>query len=95
MKVSTNKKKKDMETSRKEDRTYAYTPHKNGRYTFKIEIFDCKKHRYVKDGKDLAIGHTPNYRTCIGPLNLEDLKALRKLVRKAIRNYEDNESIQI
>ena len=84
-----------METYKKEDRIYAYTPHKNGRYTFKIEIHDCKKPRYVKDGKDLAISHNSKYRIFIGPLNLEDLKALRKLVRKAIRNYEDNESIQI
>lgn len=36
-----------------------------------------------------------SYATVIGPINIEDLKALRKLVRKAIRNYESNEQFQV
>ena len=51
--------------------------------------------RNIPDGKDLNIQHTKSYTTTIGPLSKADLKALRKIIRKAIRDYEGNEHIQI
>lgn len=75
-----------------EGETYPY--YEDGRFTHHITIRDAKD-RYISDGKDLGIAITNNYETTIGPLNLKDLKALRKLVRKAIKNYESNEPLQI
>jgi hypothetical protein len=33
------------------------------------------------------------YPDCINDLDLEDLKKLRKVIRKAIREYENNQSV--
>lgn len=43
-----------------------------------------------EDGLSLEISHNGYQTTSIGNLNLEDLKKLRKVVRKAIREYENN-----
>lgn len=74
---------------------YSYSLYEDGRYTYRIFIEDAKNKRFIPEGKELGICHVQNYSTMIGPLNLEDLKALRKLIRKAIRNYESDEPIQI
>lgn len=77
------------------NREESYARYDDGRFTLYMGTEDCSHKRYVKDGKDLIISYQDNYATSIGPLNLEDLKALRKLVRKAIRNYESNEQFQV
>lgn len=73
----------------------AYSIYPDGRYTLFIGIEDCADNRCVPDGKDLLLSYNEGYTSSIGPLNLEDLKALRKIIRQAIRNYEGNDSIQI
>lgn len=73
----------------------SYARYEDGRFTFSMKIEDCSHQRYVKDGKDLIISPYESHGTVIGPLNLLDLKALRKLIRKAIRNYESNEPFQV
>lgn len=73
----------------------SYARYSDGRFTLSMGIEDCSHKRYVKDGKDLIIFHNEGFATVIGPINIEDLKALRKLVRKAIRNYESNEQFQV
>lgn len=77
------------------NRDESYTRYEDGRFTLSMRIEDCSYERYVKDGKDLIISYNEGYATVIGPLNIGDLKALRKLVRKAIRNYESNEQFQV
>jgi hypothetical protein len=46
------------------------------------------------DGLSLEISHnshqTTSITTSIGNLDLEDLKKLRRVIRKAIREYENN-----
>lgn len=84
-----------MEISNRRAREWAYLTQANGRYSLSIGFRDCSKDRYVPNGKDLIISTSPGYSTSIGPLNLEDLKALRKAVRLAIRNYNDNREVQI
>lgn len=64
------------------------------RYTLNLEITPADS-RNIPDGKDLNIQYTKSYTTTIGPLSKADLKALRKIIRKAIRDYEGNEHIQI
>lgn len=54
--------------------------------TKKIEIV---KDRW-SDGLALEISHNGWQTTAIGDLNLEDLKKIRKVIRKAIREYENN-----
>ena len=54
--------------------------------TKKIAII---KDRY-EDGLSLEISHNGYQTTSIGNLDLEDLKKLRRVVRKAIREYENN-----
>lgn len=73
----------------------SYARYEDGRFTLSMRIEDCSHKRYVKDGKDLITYHNEGSAIVIGPLNIEDLKALRKLVRKAIRNYESNEPFQV
>ena len=45
------------------------------------------------DGLSLEISHNVYQITSIGNLDLEDLKKLRKVVRKAIREYENNKPV--
>nr|UWG12660.1 MAG: hypothetical protein [Bacteriophage sp.] len=56
-----------------------------------------KKIKIVKDRWDglfaLEISHNGWQTTCINDLDLEDLKKLRKVIRKAIREYENNQSV--
>lgn len=54
--------------------------------TKKIEIV---KGRW-SDGVVLEISHSGWQTTCINDLDLEDLKKLRRVIRKAIREYENN-----
>lgn len=54
--------------------------------TKKIEIV---KDRW-SDGVVLEISHNGRQTTCINDLDLEDLKKLRRVIRKAIREYENN-----
>ncbi len=54
--------------------------------TKKIEIV---KDRW-SDGVVLGISHNGWQTTCINDLDLEDLKKLRRVIRKAIREYENN-----
>lgn len=69
----------------------SYARYEDGRFTFCMGIEDSRSRRY----KDLMVSHNESYATIVGPLNLEDLKVLRKIIRKAICNYESNEPIQI
>lgn len=47
------------------------------------------------DGDELAlaISHNGWQTTSIGNLDLEDLKRIRKVIRKAIREHENNQSV--
>lgn len=56
-----------------------------------LETFKCKLgyHEWVA----LEISHNGWQTTCINDLDLEDLKKLRKVIRKAIREYENNQSV--
>lgn len=45
------------------------------------------------DGVALEISHNGWQTTCINDLDLEDLKKLRRVIRKAIREYENNQSV--
>lgn len=73
----------------------SYARYEDGRFTFCMGIEDSRSKRYIKEGKDLMVSHNEGYTIVVGPLNLGDLKALRKIIRKAIRNYESNEPLQI
>lgn len=61
----------------------------------------CGKKRYENkenrnsrsDGLVLEISHNGWQTTCINDLDLEDLKKLRRVIRKAIRGYENNQSV--
>lgn len=46
-----------------------------------------------EDGLSLEISHNCYQTTSIGNLDLEDLKKLRKVVREAIQEYENNKSV--
>lgn len=55
-----------------------------------------KEVKVVKDRSDglaLEISHNGWQTTSIGNLDLEDLKRIRKVIRKAIRNHENNKSV--
>lgn len=46
-----------------------------------------------EDGLSLEISHNGYQTTSISNLDLEDLKKLRKVVREAIREYENNKPV--
>jgi len=56
-----------------------------------------KKVRVIKDrwtdGLALEISHKGWQTTSIGNLDLEDLKSIRKVIRKAIKEHENNKSV--
>lgn len=56
-----------------------------------------KKVKVVKDkwtdGLALEISHNGWQTISIGNLDLEDLKRIRKVIRKAIREHENNKSV--
>lgn len=54
--------------------------------TKKVEVV---KDRW-SDGLNLEVSHNGWQTTVINDLDLEDLKKIRKVVRKAIREYENN-----
>ena len=57
--------------------------------TKKVEVV---KDRW-SDGIALEISHNGWQITAINDLDLEDLKKLRKVIRKAIREHENNQSV--
>jgi hypothetical protein len=62
---------------------------RNERINMKTKRVAITKDKY-EDGLSLEISHNGYQTTSIGNLDLEDLKKLRKVVRKAIREYENN-----
>lgn len=58
--------------------------------TKKVEVV---KDRWTDDGLALEISHNGWQTTSINNLDLEDLKRIRKVIRKAIRGYENNPSV--
>lgn len=56
-----------------------------------------KKVRVIKDiwtdGLALEISHNGWQTTSISDLDLEDLKRIRKVIRKAIKEHENNKSV--
>lgn len=59
----------------------------------KTKIVRVIKDRWTDDGLALEISHNGWQSTSIGNLDLEDLKRIRKVIRKAIRNHENNKSV--
>ena len=57
--------------------------------TKKVEVV---KDRW-SDGIALEISHNGWQITVINDLDVEDLKRIRKVIRKAIRNHENNKSV--
>lgn len=51
------------------------------------------KIRWSDDELALEISHNGWQTTSIGNLDLEDLKRIRKVIRKAIREHENNQSV--
>lgn len=58
--------------------------------TKKVEVV---KDRWTDDGLALEISHNGWQTTSINNLDVEDLKKIRKVIRKAIRNHENNKSV--
>jgi hypothetical protein len=58
-----------------------------GRKDMKTKKIEIVKDRW-SDGVVLEISHNGWQTTCINDLDLEDLKKLRRVIRKAIREYE-------
>lgn len=46
-------------------------------------------------GKEIGITHNGNHWNFIGPFTKEELKLLRKVIRKTIREYESTERFQV
>lgn len=65
---------------------------RNERIDMKTKRIVITKDKY-EDGLSLEISHNGYQTTSIGNLDLEDLKKLRKVVRKAIREYENNKPV--
>lgn len=66
----------------------------------KTETIEVVRDRWLRDNKfpdeglySLKISHNGWQTTSIGDLDIEDLKKLRKVIRKAIRNHENNKSV--
>lgn len=57
--------------------------------TKKVEVV---KDRW-SDGIALEISHNGWQTTSLGDLDLEDLKRIRKVIRKAIRKHENNKPV--
>lgn len=51
------------------------------------------KDRWTADGLALEISHNGWQTISISNLDLEDLKRIRKVIRKAIREHENNKSV--
>lgn len=60
-----------------------------GMRTKKVEVV---KDRWT-DGLALEISHNGWQTTSISNLDVEDLKRIRKVIRKAIRDHENNKSV--
>lgn len=58
--------------------------------TKKVEVV---KDRWTDDGLALEISHNGWQTTSINNLDVEDLKRIRKVIRKAIRDHENNKSV--
>lgn len=72
-------------------RTYckSVVKRKRGMRTKNVEVV---KDRWT-DGLALEISHNGWQTTSISNLDVEDLKRIRKVIRKAIRNHENNKSV--
>lgn len=60
--------------------------------TQKENMEQCIKDKWT-DGLALEISHNGWQTISIGNLDLEDLKRIRKVIRKAIREHENNKSV--
>lgn len=58
--------------------------------TKKVEVV---KDRWTAGGLALEISHNGWQTISISNLDLEDLKRIRKVIRKAIREHENNKSV--
>ena len=58
----------------------------------KTKKVDGVKDRW-SDGVALEISHNGWQTTSISNLDIEDVKRIRKVIRKAIRNHENNKSV--
>lgn len=63
-----------------------------GRRNMKTKKIEVVKDRW-SDGVALEISHNGWQTIAINDLDLEDLKKIRKVIRKAIREYENNQSV--
>lgn len=59
-------------------------------YRMKTRRIEITKDHHGDEGITLEISHNGWQSTAIGNLDVEDLKRLRKVVRKAIRKYENH-----
>lgn len=59
----------------------------------KTKTVKIVKDRWGDDELALEISHNGWQTTSIGNLDLEDLKRIRKVIRKAIREHENNQSV--
>lgn len=58
----------------------------------RTKIVEVVKDRWT-DGLALEISHNGWQTTSINDLDLEDLKRIRKVIRKAIKEHENNKSV--
>ena len=58
--------------------------------TKKVEVV---KDKWTADGLALEISHNGWQTVSISNLDLDDLKRIRKVIRKAIREHENNKSV--
>lgn len=59
----------------------------------KTKTVKIVKDRWSDELRALEISHNGWQTTSIGNLDLEDLKRIRKVIRKAIREHENNQSV--
>lgn len=64
----------------------------NRKLSHNIKKVEVVKDRWT-DGLALEISHNGWQTTSISNLDVEDLKRIRKVIRKAIRNHENNKSV--
>lgn len=65
---------------------------RNERIDMRTKNVEVVKDRWT-DGLALEISHNGWQTTSISNLDVEDLKRIRKVIRKAIRNHENNKSV--
>ena len=65
---------------------------RNERIDMRTKKVEVVKDRWT-DGLALEISHNGWQTTSISNLDIEDLKRIRKVIRKAIRDHENNKSV--